>query len=276
MSQIIDTHVHLDFNDFKSDFSQVMQDSKLCGVEKFLIPGASLQTLPNAINLAKIHSEIYYALGIHPNNIDEVIGLDFANFSDVKSRILRHFTPFIESKKCVAIGECGLDFYRLSELDSNIKNAQIACFKAQIEIALDYNLPLILHVRDSKDNDLATTNVATILQEYYKFHNLRGVFHCFNANAKLLNFSDRFYYGIGGILTFKNAQNLVEILPRIPLDRILLETDAPYLAPIPHRGKRNESKYLVHIAQKIADILSLSSEKICNITTQNARTLFSL
>lgn len=358
MSGIIDTHVHLDFSDFAPDLHRILSDSKLCGVGKFLIPGASLKTLQNAYDLASNHAEIYFAVGIHPCDIDEILPLkdskdsiefkddknskntadsknykdfieskaseDSKNFIESKNRddsieskdnkdskdsieskenkdsiqpnnlthsitesinkdsiklhILELFKPFIESKKCVAVGECGLDFYRLDSLDSTqikaIKATQIAIFKAQIEIALEYNLPLILHVRDSKENDEATTNIATILQEYYKFDNLRGVFHCFNANPKLLAFSDRFYYGIGGILTFKNAQNLVEILPKIPENRILLETDAPFLAPIPHRGKRNEPKYLVHVAEKISQILNISQEKVCQITSQNANTLF--
>ncbi|MWV61450.1 TatD family deoxyribonuclease [Helicobacter saguini] len=331
MSQIIDTHVHLDFSDFEPDLHRILGDSKLCGVGKFLIPGASLKTLQNAYDLASNHAEIYFAVGIHPCDIDEILPLkdskdsieskdnkefieskvreDSKNFIESKNRddfieskthgnskihhitesinkdsiklhILELFKPFIESKKCVAVGECGLDFYRLDSLDSTqikaIKAMQIAIFKAQIEIALEYNLPLILHVRDSKENDEATTNIVTILQEYYKFNNLRGVFHCFNANPKLLAFSDRFYYGIGGILTFKNAQNLVEILPKIPENRILLETDAPFLAPIPHRGKRNEPKYLVHVAEKISQILNITQEKVCEITSQNAEKLFSM
>lgn len=285
MSHIIDTHVHLDFSEFTPDMDRILSDSKLCGVQKFLIPGASLKTLQNAYNLATKHSEIYFAVGIHPCDINEILSVqDFmqeqtknAHLDSIKLHILELFKPFIESKKCVGVGECGLDFYRLENLDSmQVKAAQNAIFKAQIEIALQYNLPLILHVRDSKDNDDATTNIATILREYYKYDNLRGVFHCFNANEKLLAFSDRFYYGIGGILTFKNAQNLVEILPKIPHDRILLETDAPFLAPIPHRGKRNEPKYLVHIAEKIAQILNITQEKVCEMTSKNAQKLFGI
>lgn len=280
---MIDTHIHLDFSDFEADLDNVLNESKMCGIDRFIIPGASLSTLPNAFRLASEYSEIYYALGIHPNNIDEIMESNVLD-SQVYQIIMQKFSPFLESKdskKCVAIGECGLDYFYLPDsLESSkiesIKNAQKCVFEAQINIALKLDLPLILHVRDGKENDNASKDVSEILKKYYKFKNLKGVFHCFNANANLLEFSDRFYYGIGGIVTFKNAKNLVEILPQIPKDRILLETDAPYLAPIPHRGKRNESKYIPHILDKLSEILNIDSTILNTTTTQNARRLFNI
>lgn len=267
---IIDTHIHLDFSDFRDDLDIVIKDSRICGLKCFIIPGASLHTLESAFNISQSYDDVYFALGIHPCNIDEI-----SNTDSIKKSILDNFKPYLESKKLKAIGECGLDFFRINAENFEIKK-QIDCFKAQIEIALEYDLPLILHVRDSRENDNASMQVSKILREYYSYKNLRGVFHCFNANEKLLEFSDRFYYGIGGILTFKNAQNLVEILPKIPINRILLETDAPYLAPIPHRGKRNESKFLPNVVSKISEILDISQDKICSITTKNAKELFNV
>ena len=274
MSHIIDTHAHLDSDEFREDLDNVIEESRLCGVSDFIIPAASLDTLNHAIDIAKRYDNIYYALGIHPCCIDEIYDMSAGSFRFelLESKI---------SQKCKAIGECGLDFFRLSGNIDSIKAAQIECFEYQIELALESNLPLILHVRDSKDSNEASLKVCDILRKYHNrgygnAERLRGVFHCYNACEALLEFSDTFYYGIGGIVTFKNAQNLQEIVKKIPKDRILLETDAPYLAPIPHRGKRNESKYLVHVVDKLSELLNISKDEIERITSKNAKVLFGI
>lgn len=260
---MIDTHTHLDMDIFSNDLESIIKDSN---IEFFIIPGACLSTISNAINISKKYANVYFASGLHPNDASE----------DLQSlEILKRNS---EVAKCVAIGECGLDFYYLDKNDINFYkkiDRQIEAFCYQIELSLECNLPLILHVRDSRDNFLASQKVCEILQTYknkYK-EKLRGVFHCFNAYEKSLDFMDSFYYGIGGIVTFKNAKVLVNILPFIK-DRIILETDSPYLAPVPHRGKRNEPKFLEYISLKVAEILNISQNEVIVLTSINAKELF--
>lgn len=278
MSAIIDTHIHLDSPEFQHDLSQVISESKQCGIHNFIIPAASIHTLEYAMQIANTYDEVYYASGIHPCHVDELINYTSQEYIYNKS-VITKLTQSIESPKCKAIGECGLDFFRLSHNANKEIAAQIACFEMQINLALERQLPLILHVRDNKENNDASKKVAEILRKHQKHslrENLRGVFHCYNASDVLLEFSDSFYYGIGGIVTFKNAKELTQILPKIPLDRILLETDAPYLTPVPHRGIRNESKFLPHIVSKISEILNISESHVCETTTHNAQSLFAL
>ncbi len=273
---IIDTHIHLDSSEFQHDLSEVIQRAKDSNIESMLIPGASLYSLQNAIDIANNNECIYYAVGIHPYHIDEIT-IDNTDKSFVFNEMVLQSVKESILLKCRAIGECGLDYYRLDKDFSKEIHKQIECFKMQIELAIKYDLPLILHVRDSVNDYEASKEVANILNYYIKNgKNLRGVFHCYNACDILLEFCETFYYGIGGIVTFKNANNLVNILPKIPLDRLLLETDAPYLAPVPHRGKRNESSLLPHVVYKISEILGIGTQELEAITTSNAKRLFSL
>lgn len=259
---MIDTHVHLDMDHFNCDLDLVINNANF--VKSFIIPGASLSTISNAINISKKYNSVYFASGLHPNDVckNYTSNLELVGLNSILN-------------KCVAIGECGLDFYYLEMSEVDKIDRQIRAFIYQIELALKNNLPLILHIRDNKDNFLASQKVCEILSTYKHNKNLRGVFHCFNAYEDSLNFSDTFYYGIGGIITFKNSKLLSDILPRIK-DRIILETDAPFLAPIPNRGKRNEPKFLIHIAEKIAEILNISYESAIKLTTNNARKLFNI
>jgi len=178
---------------------------------------------------------------------------------------------FSRHPKCIAIGECGLDYFRLPE-DEEEKKANVAkqkeVFIAQIEFAKKVKKPLIIHVRDSSNDS------RQILMDY-NAKEVGGVLHCYNASEHLLPLTDHgFYYGIGGVLTFKNAKKLVEILPKVPKDRLIIETDAPYLTPHPHRGKRNDPYYTVFVADKMAEILELSRDEIEELTTTNAKKLF--
>lgn len=269
---MIDTHIHLDSMDFTNDIISVLNRARDIGVESFVIPAASIHTLQHAKDIAEANNDVYYAVGIHPCHIDEIYPTNTCD-----TRVLETLKNGITSKKCRAIGECGLDFYRLENDDIKTIDMQIKAFCMQIELAIQNELPLILHVRDSKDNNQASKEVASILSSYLSQGNkLSGVFHCYNACEILLDFANNFYYGIGGIITFKNASELLAITPNIPLSRIVLETDAPYLAPVPHRGKRNESSYLIHILEKLSDILNTSIDNLRQITTNNAKTLFRL
>ena len=178
---------------------------------------------------------------------------------------------YVNHPKCIAIGECGLDYFRLPEdEDEKIANVekQKEVFISQIEFAKKVKKPLIIHIRE------ASNDSRQILIDY-NAKEVGGVLHCYNASEHLLPLSEHnFYFGIGGVLTFKNAKKLVEVLPKIPKDKLLIETDAPYLTPHPHRGERNDPYYTTFVAQKMAELLELSQEDIEDLTTNNAKKLF--
>ena len=251
---IIDTHCHLDDTRYDDDIQSVIKNALDNKVDKIIIPGADINDLQKAAKIANSNSNIYFAAGVHPYEID-----------GYNESVIRKFA---KDPKCVAIGECGLDYFRLP--DENIdeyKSKQKDSFISQIKLAIELNLPLIIHIRDANEDSLK------ILKEY-EDKLVGGVLHCFNASPILLELSSKFYYGIGGVLTFKNAKKLVEILPKIPLNRLLIETDAPYLTPEPHRGKRNEPAFTTFVADKMSDILGMSRDEIEGLTTQNAIRLF--
>ena len=213
--------------------------------------------MPQAVKLAEKYDEVFFAVGIHPYDIDK---FDEATME-----------KYINHPKCIAIGECGLDYFRLPEDEiekqENIKK-QKEVFIAQIEFAKKVKKPLIVHIRE------ASNDSKQILIDY-NAKEVGGVLHCYNASEHLLPLSEHnFYFGIGGVLTFKNAKKLVEILPKIPKDKLLIETDAPYLTPHPHRGERNEPYYTVFVAQKMAELLQFDEDEIQKLTTNNAKRLF--
>lgn len=252
---IIDTHCHLDDARY-DDIDSVIKNAFDNGVNKIIIPGADINDLPKAAQIANSNENIYFAAGVHPYEIE---GYDEA--------VLRQFA---KDPKCIAIGECGLDYFRLPDDDiDGYKAKQKEAFISQIELAVELGLPLIVHIRDANEDSLK------ILKEY-EDRLVSGVLHCFNASPILLELSSKFYYGIGGVLTFKNGKKLVEILPKIPLDRLVLETDAPYLTPEPHRGKINEPAFTTYVADKMADILGMSRDEVESLTTQNANRLFGI
>ncbi len=254
---IIDTHAHLDDKRFKEDLEEVIESAKRSGVDKVLIPGADMDDLEYAQEIANSYENIYFAAGVHPYHHNQ--------YNEKRLR------EFLEDEKCIAIGECGLDYYRLPEgEDEKVaeKMAQQEVFKAQIRLARSVHKPIIVHIRDASD-DSKKMLVENEAKE------VGGVLHCYNANEHLLSLaSDGFYFGIGGVLTFKNAKKLVEVLPQIPLEKLLVETDAPYLSPHPHRGKRNEPAFTKFVVEKIADILEKEIKEIENLTTNNAKKLF--
>ena len=248
---IIDTHTHLDNQKFIDDIDEVISRAKEKGVGKFIIPAADPADLPRAIDLSQKYEEIYFAVGFHPVDIDKY---------DEKM-----ITCFINHPKCVALGEIGLDYHWVKEPEKREK--QIELFHRQIEIAKEYNKPIIVHIRDATEDSLK------VLEAHPQS---RGVLHCFNAAEQLLKLKDRFYYGIGGVITFKNAKKLINVFPKIPKNRILIETDAPYLTPHPFRGKRNEPMYTIYIRDKIAKLLGIEPKVVEEITTKNAKELFNI
>lgn len=254
---IIDTHCHLDDERYNDDIEQVLQNAKQKGVEKFIIPGADPKTLQRAVELSEQYEGVYFAVGVHP--------YDAENYD--KS----YLEKFVDHPKCVAIGECGLDYFRLPESQEEIdteKALQKKIFIDQILWAKELKKPLIVHVRESSADCLA------LLDEYAGEEG--GVLHCYNADESLLKLAKKnFYYGIGGVLTFKNAKKLINVYPKIPVDRLLIETDAPYLTPHPYRGERNEPSYTTFVAEKMSQLSSCTKSQIATLSTENAKRLFS-
>ncbi len=256
---IIDTHVHLDDKRYCDDLDDVIKRAQQNKVERFIIPGADPRTLDRAVEISLKYNNVYFAIGVHPYDIDLFEALDFEKY--------------INYEKCVAIGECGLDYFRLNGSDSEkeqIKNKQKYVFKQQIMLAKKYHKPLIVHIRDSSND------AKNILLEY-NAKEVSGVLHCYNADEQLLCLAkENFYFGIGGVVTFKNAKKLVNVLPKIPPEKLLIETDAPYLTPEPHRGQRNEPAYTSFVVRKISNLLSADIASISDLTTKNAKRLFNI
>jgi TatD DNase family protein len=253
---LVDTHCHLDDERYVDDIEQVLENAKQKGVEKFIIPGADPKTLERAVALAETYDSVYFAVGVHP--------YDAANYDR------SYLEQFVRHPKCIAIGECGLDYFRLPESQNEIdveKALQKEVFIDQIRWAKELKKPLIVHIRESSKDCLELLNTYAGAEG--------GVLHCYNADESLLKLAKKnFYYGIGGVLTFKNAKKLINVYPKIPQDKLLIETDAPYLTPHPHRGKRNEPSYTTFVADKMGELSKLSTNEIENLSTHNAQRLF--
>ncbi len=254
---IIDTHIHLDDARYDEDFSAVLNRAYAAGVERFIIPGADPCTLDKAVKIVESHPNIFFAIGVHP--------YDKEHFRE------EIFEQYVQHQKCVAIGECGMDYFRLEgtqEEKESEKKAQERVFRAQIRIAKKYKKPLIVHIRD------ASHDAKMILLDE-KAGDVGGVLHCYNADEELLSLTtEHFYFGIGGVVTFSNAKKLLQVLPKIPLECLVIETDGPYLTPTPYRGQRNEPAYTALVVEKISQFLEKDFETIEKITTENAKNLF--
>jgi len=256
---IVDTHIHLDDNRYDEDLDEVLTRARDGGLGRFIIPGADPKTLQKAVDISEKYDDIYFAVGIHPYDMD--------NYDEGL------LESFIEHPKCVAVGECGLDYYRLEGSDEEKeieKQQQKEVFISQIELAKRYKKPLIVHIRDASRDS----------KELLLKHNaseVGGVLHCYNADEELLSLAnDGFYFGIGGVVTFKNAKKLINVLPKIPHAMLLIETDGPYLTPTPHRGERNEPLYTTFITKKISELLKIELSEVEDITTRNALKLFDI
>jgi len=255
---IIDTHCHLDDTRYNDDLDEVLQNAKQQGVEKFIIPGADPSTLNRAVQICEQYENIYFAVGVHP--------YDAENYNR------DYLETFVKHPKCVAIGECGLDYYRLPKSEEEIereKKLQKEIFVDQILWAKALKKPLIVHIRESSEDCFE------LLEKYAG--DKGGVLHCYNADELLLKLADKnFYYGIGGVLTFKNARKLINVYPKIPLEKLLIETDAPYLTPHPHRGERNEPSFTTFVADKMCELSHISRVEMEELTSENALRLFKI
>lgn len=262
-ARIIDTHCHLDSEKFGADLEVLLEHSFKQNIDKIIIPAANIKDLTKAVSICEKYANIYFAVGVHPNEAE--------NYDE---KVLREF---ITHSKCIAVGECGLDYFYFKENDDKerLKSLQKRVFKAQLNLALEFDKPLIIHSREANsDTHAILSEFITQTKGEFRGNLGYGVLHCFNASELLLGLKEHFYFGIGGVLTFKNAKKLVEILPKIPQNRLLLETDAPYLAPEPHRGQRNEPLHTNLVALKMAEILNLSKNEVIRICSQNAERLF--
>ncbi len=253
---IFDTHAHYDDEAFQEDRDELLNSLSTHGIEAVVNVGASIQTTKNTLELMKKYPFVYGAVGVHPSETEEL--------NDNLMDWLKHVSG---EKKVVAIGEIGLDYY-WKEPDPEI---QKHWFVRQLQLAREVKLPVIIHSRDAAQDTLD-------IMKAEKAGEIGGVIHCFSYGIEMareyLNMG--FYLGIGGVVTFNNGRKLKEVVEYMPLDRIVLETDCPYLSPVPNRGKRNSSLNLLYVAEAISQIKGISPEEVIKITNQNARNLYRL
>ena len=255
---IFETHAHYDDEKFDADrvelLSHLLREN---GIEKIVNIGASLQGCKDSIALAEQYDNVYAAIGIHPEEIDQI------NDEVIDWLRLQSANP-----KVVAIGEIGLDYYWIKEEDQREK--QRFWFERQMDLAKEVNLPVVIHSRDAAEDTLNT------IKRYNNGH-VKGIVHCYSYSKEIaLEYVKMgWYIGVGGVVTFKNGRKLVETVDAIPIESIVLETDCPYMAPVPHRGERNSSMYLPLIAEKIAQIKGLALEEVERITYENAQNIYS-
>lgn len=251
---IFETHAHYDDEAFSEDRDSLLASMPENGIGKIVNVGASISSCKTTIELMDKYPHVYGALGVHPSETAELTEENFA-----------WLRQWCSHKKCVAVGEIGLDYY-WPEPD---RETQKKWFIRQLNLARELKLPVVIHSRD------AAQDTMDIMKEQHA-EEIGGVIHCFSYTketaAVFLNMG--FYIGVGGVITFKNAKKLKEAVEFIPMDRIVVETDSPYLAPVPYRGKRNDSLHLPYIIKEIANIKGLSYEEVENITENNAKRLY--
>ena len=245
----IDTHCDLSREDY-DDIDKVIEENKNANIDKIVVSGCSRESIEEVMDLKHTYDMVYVTIGYHPEYADTVTESD-----------LDYLKSLLGEKKVVGIGEIGLDYHYTKEN----KDKQIWLFEEQLKIANAFNLPVVIHSRD------ATMDTINILKKY----KVKGIIHCFSGSLETANIyiSMGFLLGIGGVVTFKNSK-LKDVVKEVPLESIVLETDSPYLAPVPFRGKINSSKYLEFIANFIADIKNISLEELAEITSKNASSLF--
>lgn len=255
----IDTHTHLDGEEFDADRDETIARAKAAGVSKVFIPAIDMPSVSRVLAVCDSYSGYAYPMiGLHPEEVK-------ADWQDV----LKEMKPVLDANrdKVIAIGEVGLDYYWSREFEQE----QLDAFEEQVKWSVEYRLPLMIHCRKGQNE------MVRLLRRYEK-DLPGGVFHCFTGNekeaAELLSF-DKFVLGIGGVLTFKKS-HLPEVLPTIPLDRVVLETDSPYMAPVPMRGKRNESAYVAYVLKCMAECYGVSEDQVAEATNDNVKRVFSI
>lgn len=272
--RLTDTHCHLDFNKFDEDRDAVIQRARDAGVRRILVPALDLESSRAGLRLAEAHTGIFAAVGFHPT--------DLGTWDDSTIENLRQLAQ--STQKVVAIGEIGLDYYWIK--GEHQRAVQREKLKQQLDLAQVVSKPVIIHMREENDRwfGQASIDLLDILTDWQnglraQNHALAerpGVLHSFNGNIETAQkaIAHNFYIGVTGPVTYKNAEIKRQVIRQLPLERLLIETDAPFLTPVPHRGKRNEPAFVLHIADKIAEIHMTTREQVADITASNAAHLF--
>ncbi len=254
--ELVDTHCHLDWKAFDSDRVEVIERAVAAGVSRLITIGVDVPSSRRAIELAEKHAVIYAAVGVHPNDC-----------ADFDTGILREVRALAQHPKVVALGEMGLDYY-WHKVDPG---TQARAFQAQLELAAELNKPVIIHSRE------AAPDVMTLLETFVRRGaRIRGTLHSYFDDLEIANrvFALGFYIGVTGPITFRKSDREREIVRQVPLDRVLLETDAPFLTPVPHRGQRNEPAYVRYVLEQIAQVRGITVDEVAQQTTLNAEGLF--
>ncbi len=253
MNHWVDTHAHIYAKEFLQDRQDMLERCREKNVSTVYMPNVDSTSIDAMMEVESRHSGCHAMMGLHPCSVKK-------NFE----RELYVVEEWLAKRKFAAVGEIGTDRY----WDTTFWESQCEAFRIQVRWALDFGYPIVIHCRESLDETIE-------MVEHLQDGKLTGIFHCFTGSAEQAEKIAKlgFYLGIGGVVTFKNG-GLDTVLPSVPLDRIVLETDSPYLAPVPHRGKRNEPSYIPLIAQKVADIMKMSVEKIMKVTTENGVKVF--
>lgn len=253
---IFDSHAHYDDEAFDGDREELLNEIRDSGIEYIVNAGSNLESSRRTIHLADKYNFIYAAIGIHPQDAGE--------YDDKSYKILK---DMCSNSKIVAVGEIGLDYY----WEGYNKDVQKRAFEEQVKLALEMNLPIIVHDREAHQDTM------DMVKKYIK-SGLRGVMHCYSGSAEMaLEYVDMgFYIGFTGVITYKNAVKSVDVLKQVPIDKVLIETDCPYLTPVPFRGKRNDSRHLKYVIEKACEVLNMDSERFASATSSNAKRLFSV
>ena len=257
---LFDSHSHYNDEKFDIDREEIIKETLSSGVSNFIVAGYSIESSKKAIEIASKYEELYVIVGISPNDLEDIKTEDDINKS------VSEIEKLASSKKVVAIGEIGLDYY----WNKDNKEIQKEMFIKQIKLANNLELPIVIHTRE------AISDTLEILKENEV--NKKGIFHCCPLNRELVKEALKlgFYISLSGVITFKNAKNADEIINMVPEDRILIETDSPYLAPEPVRGTRNNSINVKYVAEKIAKVKNRTMEEIADLTNQNAKRIFGI
>ncbi len=250
--KLIDTHCHLDSKKYNDDREEILK--KIENEMEFVVNiGYDLASSERSVNYANTYPFIYAVVGFHPT--------DIGSYSDeAEARLLE----LSQNKKVVAIGEIGLDYHWMTDP----KEIQKEIFRRQMDLAVKVNLPVVIHSRDAMEDTI------NILNEY---PNMKGIVHCYPGSFEsALNIPEGYYFGIGGVVTFSNSKKTVEFVRKMDISRIVIETDAPYLTPMPFRGKRNEPSYVSYVVEKIAEIKNMTYEEVLRITNENAKKIYGI
>ncbi|MGL5719560.1 MAG: TatD family hydrolase [Alphaproteobacteria bacterium] len=252
----VDSHCHLEFPEFGGKCQEILEQATLADVKTFLTIGTRIETMGELLKLINSFPQIYGAVGIHPHESHSVSG---------RGVLETFLDEHLHNPRVVGVGETGLDFY----YEHSPRDLQSNVFRTHLKKALEVDLPVIVHTRDAEKETVAILKEAA-------FEGVKGVIHCFTGSQWLAEqvLDLGFFISFSGVITFKNAQPLRDLIPFVPLDRILVETDSPFLAPIPHRGKTNQPAFVVHVAEKIAELKSVSLEEVARVTTENFFRLF--